>query len=221
MGDAVYHLDFDKDGYTPQIGTFAPIPDADAVLEKGRSGLGFKSADYLKLHFSNSLLIDPDTAGTLLLWVSPKKWIWSDDRPINTFLATPGGSGTGQLSISRQGYQSMDGQLVRLEAIHLVIAMPDIPEMIAPQEPPTPETWTDGSWHLLALSWSGSSFSFSVDGGPEREVDLGRPLDVREISTFFIGGCAEETILDDFMIFRRRLSSEEILAVYEELKITE
>lgn len=221
MADAIYHLDFDAGDFVPQVGDIAPIAEAGTPVEGGRSGMGFNSVGYIKLQFPNSFLINPDKPGTLLIWVSPKKWEWSDDRPINTFFATPGGGGEGQLSISRQGYQHLNGQLVRLEALHFVIAMPDIPEKLAPLEPPTPETWADGSWHLLALSWEGSTIAFSVDGGPEREIDLGRPLTGKELGSFYLGGCAEDTMIDDFMIFGRRLSSEEIQTVYQELKPAE
>ncbi len=72
-------------------------------------------------------------------------------------------------------------------------------------------------WHLMAMAWSGSQMFLSFDGMPFRPYQMEKPLSNAEYahcSAFALGYPGSEFLLDDFRIYGKKLSDEELQEIW-------
>ena len=79
------------------------------------------------------------------------------------------------------------------------------------------ETYTPNGWHHFVATWSSSKMALYIDGIKRGEV--ANPTLPQSITQAFIGGTGSstsiaDTVLDDFVIYNRQLSDNEVQAIY-------
>lgn len=200
----LFHLDFDDTLSAAVAGGAADVVKVPEQIEfqegvKGRAVvLGDPSARRLQYRHDGNL----DMAqGTISFWVKPMDW---GERDALLF----------QMGISTEGYFGLQvigssGKMPRLmffsQNFHV-------------QERENESIWGDSEWnddrwrHVL-LTWSENTVKLYTDRGLAGEATLSKPYESGEItwSYFYLGGSKTRTVMDEFRIWNRALSEEEII----------
>ncbi|PIY39118.1 MAG: hypothetical protein COZ05_19685 [Armatimonadetes bacterium CG_4_10_14_3_um_filter_59_10] len=112
---------------------------------------------------------------------------------------------TGFLGLQRQGKIVKDGRLTRASGLMLWFHyFKDIPN----QATSGPCEWKDGEWHHVAITWRGTKWEALVDGKVHTGTTLARPLKREDLTQMF--SVYGNALIDEFTIYRRPLSGEEI-----------
>lgn len=219
MASVTFWVNFDKSA-EPIMGHPNPDPATTAPkgceLAPGIVGKAFLSREGTTCCYHAPGNLDFSKPGALSFWICPVDWRPGDNEPYLNFFTTSY-SAKGYLGIERQGQIRENGVLKRAaELLLFIVNFPDARgnTILSAGNPPT---WKNGGWHFFALNWRGSVFELALDGEPFRSVDVGRTLRGDEASTFSIGGCAEPTLIDEFMIYNRPLQEPETAAIHKAL----
>lgn len=223
MHDVVFWVNFERSA-EPVMGT--PNPDPAQTVSReyadapGIVGKAFLSRNHGYCQYPTAGNLDFSRPGALSFWVSAYDWSWGEEQPLVLFFWTPD-KPDGYLGIERQGAITTEGRLVRNDSILFFIqgfpnseatTIKGIGLAGAPQN-----EWAKGIWHFFVFNWRGSLLEVSMDGGPLRSLDIGRAIEPKEVTHFRLGGSSEPTLLDEFMVYRRPLTPEDIKAIHQTL----
>jgi hypothetical protein len=79
------------------------------------------------------------------------------------------------------------------------------------------EEWSNVSWHLFVVNWKGSHVEVSWDGPKLKSGEPGCDVGSGAITERVIGGCAEPTLIDEFLVYRRPLTENDIRVLLRDL----
>lgn len=214
--------------------------DADMALGDAKCIAGEKLPRFAEGRFGRALLLgsgagnlkyqgkanlDFQHPGAFSFWIAPKRWIRREEssfRPLLRFITIPGRK-RGSFIVQRQGFKPPRDDLLWAG----FAAFPEKVDHVWCADYGTLK-WKDGEWHFIAVNWDRRGLELSVDGTPFRRKDLPVPMDqeylfAQEEESIFSLGYArasgggedgEETLLDEFVIYRRPLSNEEVNDIY-------
>lgn len=216
MPEVVFWVNFDRSSRPVMGQSDTEVVEKNYQAKPGRVGNAFFSETGASCQYSAKGNLDFTRPGGLSFWACAKSWDFQqDEEPYNVFFSTPYSS-KGYLGIERQGSIRQDGVVKRsAEILFFLLNFPGAQPNNNLSLRAAPESdWADGVWHFFVLNWKGSLYSASMDGESPRSLDIGRSLEAGEVQQFILGGTAEPTLIDEFMIFRRPLSSKEIHDIY-------
>lgn len=211
-----FYVNFDDDTVNPAMAggeKILKMPPKDTGFAPGLFGKGlrFGRASY---HCPGNM--DFSKPGTLVYWMSPAAdWPAEGKYPyLFPLIAFPGGG-----SKIVQGRQNGDYGKTR---VYVNVETPDRKDWISNgiSGGSGPE-WTKGSWHMITFTWTPQSVGISIDGKPVHETTLKHPLANSEgdwfmFTTQFKDEGEHQTMIDEIMIFNRKLTDEELKNLYEE-----
>jgi hypothetical protein len=207
--EVVYYVGFD-DGTGDadlSVGDYKAAVNGQPIFEPGVSGQAFRGAEF---RYAVEKNFQVDRPGSLSLWIRPHQWVWGEEEPLLPFFLTDY-KGDGYLGLERQGQIVKDGKLIRAGGLLLWFHyFKDIPN----QSSMCAGDWKDGEWHFVVITWRGPRWELWVDGQSQFVVNLPRALKQEELSKQFIVS-GSSVLIDEFTIYRRPLTWEEIRRIYE------
>ena len=158
--------------------------------------------------------------GALSFWICPVAWKRAPDEPsVYFFLA----AGKGVICLQRQG--ALEGGRRRNNCFCFTChGLPGIPNVSASTVSGATREWKNGEWHLVVVNWRPALLEAFLDGQPLRAITLKRPIRPDEFATgrFRLGAVeGEPTLMDDFAVYRRPLSPEEVRRLWESRRVGE
>lgn len=206
--DVVFYISFDDESGEADMSTGEnkATVDGKPVFETGVSGKAFRAATF-RYEVDRNLQVDKP--GALSFWLCPHEWVRGDEEPLLPFFMTDY-KGDGFLGIERQGQIIKDGKLARAPGLlfwaHYFKDLPSV-------NGSTGCDWKDGEWHFIVLTWRGPKWEVWVDGKLQIPISLPRPIKQEELSKYFL--LCGNALMDEFTIYRRPLTSEEIVRIDE------
>ena len=168
------------------------------------------------LRFNRKNTLDFDHPGTLVLFYRPFGWEEQATQKLQRMFIWGIESSKGYIGI--QGANDPKSLCMNDREFHLMFLygarIPSATYCI----PPPGAAGRDG-WHMIALTWAGAEYSFKWDRRPL--LKFTHPMPVKDSDfpcpVFSIGtASAWNYMLDDVIIYRRRLSNDELDAIFRE-----
>lgn len=202
----LFHLGF-EDTLTADLAQGSAFPaesPPEAQFEEGVSGrgvvLGAPSVKKLRYRHEKNIALPQ---GTIAFWVKPVDWNGQDALLF-------------QLGISTEGYLGLQvvssaGKAPTLMFYSLNFQNPERKNVVIRAD----DDWADGMWRLIVLTWDETAVKLYTDRGLAGEATLSIPYEPGEIpwEFFYLGGSDVTTVMDEFRIWDRALSIEEIFAL--------
>lgn len=166
------------------------------------------------LRFRRKDTLDFDHPGTLVLFYHPFGWEEQATQKLPRMFIWGIESSQGYIGI--QGANDPKNLCMNDREFHLMFLygkrIPSATYCI----PPPGAAGRDG-WHMIALSWAGSEYAFKWDHRPL--LKFNHPMPVKDSDfpcpVFSIGSAsAWNYLLDDVIIYKRRLSNDELDALF-------
>ncbi len=215
-------LDFDKSSVTASraTGDNQSLKTPNGILyEAGIKGKALKTEEtgiYLSFKLKDNLSFEKP--GSVSIWIKPLKWKYPQDMPIlkdehreriyYLFFATDYQK-KGYLGFQRVtswrvgGNDSLRSWFSGFEGI----SANGSKEII----------WADGQWHNAVMTWDPLEFKIYIDGELQITTIVQRKIKDDEIAKSFCVACPPNTMIDEFVIYNRLLTAEEIKKYYEYL----
>ncbi len=161
--------------------------------------------------------VDFTRPGTLSFWVCPVGWDREQigRRPFFSINA----AGNASLQFLRWGSMIGRNQDRLRDAFFLFIL--NFRDMQAPYPRSGVSGLNDGMWHCVVITWDDDAISLYVDGVVSQRSEWSRPFDARDFPpeadlTLDLGGAGiDNTLLDAFTVYDRRLSDDEIREIFQ------
>lgn len=155
--------------------------------------------------------------GTITFWVCPVDWDREQTgrRPLFDINA----AGSSRLQFLRWGSMIGRNQDRLRDAFFLFVL--NFPDMQAPYPRSGVSGLEDGMWHNVAITWDDEALSLYVDGVVAQRSEWSRPFEERDfppdsaLTIDFGGRGIDQTLLDAFTVYNRRLSDAEIREVFQ------
>jgi hypothetical protein len=205
--EVLFHASFDK-GYDADVARGNPKGTAsgNVSLVAGRTGRGIiVGAGAVRYQTAGNIDLP---CGTAALWLKPVDW--DKDPYIRHFFDVPGVTPGCYMSLYK--YQTM--------LYYLVQQSYDIRQYILTGKD---YDFTKGKWTHVAGSWNGPELRVYIDGEYAGSTGVPTGTFVKQLrDSFSLGGVSQrpghppDTVLDDFYIFNRALSNEEIALLHKE-----
>ncbi|MFA6176835.1 MAG: LamG-like jellyroll fold domain-containing protein [Phycisphaerae bacterium] len=177
-------------------------------LESGDKGieLSYKFADNLSM----------ENPGSVSIWIKPIEWKYAQDMPegdnghrevICPLFFGTGYQRNGYLGFERMSSHKVDGK----DTLLLFFGGFDGINANAG----TPIAWTGGRWHNVVITWDPLEYKIYIDGEFQRSTVIQRKIQDAEVAQKFSVNCPSRTAIDEFMIYNRVLTAEEVTKYYE------
>jgi len=171
--------------------------------------------------FKRKDIIDFEEAGSISMWIKPIKWLHPKDMPVmkktsfrkvlcqNFFLTT----------YSKNGYFGFE----RLTSPHLdhsamiLLYFANLKGIKANCRSYIDWGLKESRWHNIVLTWSPMTFKMYFDGKFKAETTIQRALKNNELNKNFTIECPAGTAIDEFIIYNKALSKEQIAKFYKTL----
>ena len=195
--------------------------EGDVTLVPGRYGqalLTGKGGARLAFEMHGNLTLP--RPGAVSLWLSPHSWKMPDetDQRGYLFFFNAGGARGGAFMIERMGFSTKIRRADRLLAGFF--NFPDIASVNSGSG--ASRKWRNGEWHLVVVNWDRNGFALSLDGSPFQRREFRRPLTEEDFPkanrkrVFLLGYAGgEQTLIDDFVAYRRPLTQNEARKLFE------
>lgn len=205
----IFYLDFENRIEASQFqGEAAPRDfSGEAAYLKGVKGEAghFGQEKMGTLRYSNEGNLEM-AEGTLSFWVKPVNWQGSEEHVIPLF----------QQGVAQRGYlginvSAFSGGQPTLRLFSQKVA--DRPDIVISGD----SDWGDGLWRQIIVTWDSDAIRLYTDRGFVREAAIPRVYDAAEFDwpTFHIGNRLAETAIDEFRIWNRALTDDEIAQLRE------
>lgn len=189
---------------------YAPGVSGKALLSKNQR---------IVLTFKRENILDFEHPGSVSIWIKPVKWLHPKDMPVdektgfrktlcqNFFLT----------NYSKNGYLGFE----RLTSPHLdhhariLLFFANLKGIKANCSSYINWGTEKDKWHNIVITWSPMSFKMYFDGEFKAETTLQRALANSELSDYFTIECPAETIIDEFIIYSKALSQEQVSRFYQ------
>ena len=193
--------------------TVGKTPKSQQYVYDGRGGLAWKAGKSGVFQYTAPTPLAKGT-GSLSFWIAPDNWLSRKQVTARGYLVFINAKLTkGAFIVERQGF---DGKRRDYLLTLLNKVMSPMPLVVSGST----ENWENGKWHLVAVNWDEKGFSVSVDGNKFHRTKYSRSLTAADFSgkLFFAlgGGSAQESsLIDEFCIYRRPLTPEEVQQIYK------
>lgn len=186
-----------------------------AGVNGGKALLSGKNGATIIYECKNNL--DFDKPGTLMVWFKAAE-NWHKNPPPFIIFWGLGGGPKGYLGLRISRYPVKDCPCRRNLELWIYHADPKRKPATLTLQPPTESKLCQG-WHLVALAWSGDQVFMSYDGTPFRAYKLDQPItnaDYKHFTHFSLGFQDSSFLLDDFRIYGKKLSDDELLKIWQQ-----
>jgi len=185
--------------------------EGEFVTAPGLVGQAFVSESRSRCRYPAEGNLDLTRPGALSFWVCPVAWDRSQPTGIRNNLFGTNYSDQGYFGINRMAARAEGGRQVQDDMLYFYAeSFPGANRTYIQLGDTLGPEWENGIWHLIVINWKGSHFEVSVDGGGLKSGDLGTPIDPAAVNDILVGGCQEQTLIDEFMIYGRPLTAGEI-----------
>ncbi len=210
--DITFHLSYDSGSADADMASGSGKPVKEIVKAEFQPG-GVFGGQALKqgcLYYASKDNFHPNESGTLIVWVSPQDW---PEKAPDLTQKEPGFGVFGSGLVMGKMYNHKGGK----SALHFTAQYSKRSRGVHLSEAGNVCQWKNRSWHLMVAVWDLSTIALSVDG---------RPLKVGQLkekalnhSLFAVGSrdsCGYHIAIDEVTILNRKLTNEEIAALYTE-----
>ncbi|HPD14080.1 MAG TPA: hypothetical protein PLE19_03985 [Planctomycetota bacterium] len=220
--DIVFYKSFDDEapGADMAVGEAKPLKvNGRLRLRPGLWGqaLLFGDGEGAELEYAMPGNMPVPRPGSLSFWICPLEWKRAADEPSIYFFHA---FGAGAMCLQRQG--DLEGGRKRGNCfIFTCHGLPGIPNITASTMSDATRGWRNGEWHLVVIAWRPSLLEAYLDGEALPSITLRRPIKAEEFAkgVFRIGMVkGEPTLLDDFAVYRRPLSGDEVRELWSRRK---
>ena len=233
--EIIFCLSFDDEAVLPDLSQGAAEPlktTGQASFVDGVHGkaLLLGGENGIDITYRSAGNLDLTKPGALSFWIAPDNWLQPSEevkeRPYLRFFQLQG-TGAGHFFIQRMGFANKmqpDGKLLKrndkfMAGLH---AFADWKKQLLVLPHDTLK-WKDGEWRFVVITWDRQSMNLIINGKVESQIHYPRVLDEKDFAdekktcSFRIGtGESKETTrLDEFIVYRRFLSEEEIQKLYQ------
>ncbi|MBR2427425.1 MAG: hypothetical protein IKB16_11880 [Lentisphaeria bacterium] len=218
--DITFSINFD-DGTTNADmanGKAAPKRFRSKTTEIAPTGLFGKALLQGRVEYDAALNLDLTQPGTLIYWIAPVKW--SAEKPANG--KEPGFNAFYGVGRAKEyGFELISGKMGGQPWGHghfntyvQYMAKPRIKHVnCVTYNKGRTSTWKNGTWKMIAVTWSGGKFAVSIDGELSRSSALNKLMTGK--TNFFILESNGSVMLDEVTILNRALSDTEIKKLYD------
>jgi len=220
--DILFYKSFDDDSPVADMAVGEAKPhkvNGTLRLKPGLWGQAmlFGDGEGAELQYAMARNMPVPRPGALSFWICPSGWKRAADEPsVYFFLA----SCAGTICLQRQG--ELEGGRRRQNCFILTChGLPGIPNITASTADDATRKWRNGEWHLVVITWRPSLLEAYLDGEALPSIALKRPIRLDEFAKggFRLGTLkGEPTLVDDFAIYRRPLSAEEVRELWRRRK---
>ena len=209
-GDAAADLSIGRN--VPQLrgkAVFADGINGGKAVKSGKNGstIVYECKDNLNF----------DKPGTLMVWFKADT-DWHKNPPPFIIFWGLGGGPQGYLGLRISRYPVKDCPCRRNLELWIYHKDPARKPKTLTLQPPENSKLCEG-WHLVAMAWSGDQIFLSYDGKPFRAYKLDKPLsnaDYSHFPRFALGFPDSDFLLDDFCIYGKKLSDDELKKIYQQ-----
>ena len=166
-----------------------------------------------KLRYQRKGNLNFDRPGTIVFFYRPLNWEAEKNLPRLFFWAIESGKGY----IGLQGANDPKNICMCERGFNLMLLFGKRLPVKVYSTPPTGKRGCSG-WHMLAFSWAGDQLFVKWDDQPSRVFTNGMALKDADFpeNSFSIGSDAHwNYLLDDFMIYARRITDQELNQLYQ------
>lgn len=154
----------------------------------------------------------PNQSGTLIAWVSPLNWPSKQpDLKTKEPAFTVFSSGLILGKMFRQNWSK--------SCMHFTVQYSKNSCGVHISSEGNVTQWKNGQWHLLVATWDLGNIALSIDGSPSKSIQI--PKKAIDHNVMTIGTNADQpyhVAIDEITILKRKLSTQEITALYQQAK---
>ena len=166
-----------------------------------------------KLRYQRKDNLNFDRPGTIVFFYRPLNWETEKNLPRLFFWAIESGKGY----IGLQGANDPKNICMCERGFHLMLLFGKRLPVKVYSTPPTGKKGCSG-WHMLAFSWAGDQLFVKWDDQPSKVFANGMALQDSDFpeNSFSVGSDSHwNYLLDDFMVYARRITDEELNQLYQ------
>ena len=224
--DVVFYLSFDGSIEVDRsVGTGKAINFErikNPVFTNGINGKALVAKDKrIAMIFKRKDILNFGEAGSISMWIKPVKWLNSEDMPVvkktgfrktlyqNLFLT----------HYSKNGYLGFE----RITSPHpkhnarMLLFFAKFKGIKAGYSTRIDWSRQKSKWHNVVITWSPLCFKVYLDGEFKGETTLQQKIKDNDLSSTFNVECPAGTIMDEFIIYNKALSKEQIAKFYKAL----
>ena len=192
------------------------------VFTDGISGKALVAKDKrIAMIFKRKDILNFSEAGSISMWIKPVKWLNSEDMPVvkktgfrktlyqNLFLT----------NYSKNGYLGFE----RITSPHpkhnarMLLFFAKFKGIKAGYSTRIDWSRQKSKWHNVVITWSPLCFKVYFDGEFKGETTLQQKIKDNDLSSTFNVECPAGTIMDEFIIYNKALSKEQVVKFYKAL----